>query len=117
MRLRFSLLAGALAAGTATAQAQPAQQIVDRIGHTVERVVDRRLRRADRTVPQRTRGAADRSRRTASPGGSRSDATGVQHRQRRGNIVVTGGSGDEVSIDAVKRTRGSSAELASVRID
>ena len=34
-----------------------------------------------------------------------------------GNIVVTGGSGDEVSIDAVKRTRGGSSELANVRID
>ena len=34
MRLRLSLLAGALAAGTATAQAQPAQQIVDRIEQT-----------------------------------------------------------------------------------
>ena len=34
-----------------------------------------------------------------------------------GDIVVTGGSGDEVSIEAVKRTRGSQSELASVRID
>jgi DUF4097 and DUF4098 domain-containing protein YvlB len=33
-----------------------------------------------------------------------------------GDIVVTGGSGDEVSIDAVKRTRGDQGQLANVRI-
>ena len=33
-----------------------------------------------------------------------------------GDIVVTGGSGDEVSIDAVKRTRGDRSELASIEI-
>jgi len=32
------------------------------------------------------------------------------------DIVVTGGSGDEVSIEAVKRTRGDRSELAAVRI-
>jgi DUF4097 and DUF4098 domain-containing protein YvlB len=34
-----------------------------------------------------------------------------------GDIVVTAGSGDEVSIEAVKRTRGSQNELASVHIE
>src|SRR6266850_6883668 len=34
-----------------------------------------------------------------------------------GDIVVTSGAGDEVSIEAVKRTRGSQSELASVHID
>jgi DUF4097 and DUF4098 domain-containing protein YvlB len=34
-----------------------------------------------------------------------------------GDITVTGGSGDEVSIEAVKRTRGDRNELARVRID
>jgi DUF4097 and DUF4098 domain-containing protein YvlB len=34
-----------------------------------------------------------------------------------GDITVTGGSGDEVSIEAVKRTRGDRSELARVRID
>jgi DUF4097 and DUF4098 domain-containing protein YvlB len=34
-----------------------------------------------------------------------------------GDIVVTAGSGDEVSIDAVKRARGGQGDLASVRID
>jgi DUF4097 and DUF4098 domain-containing protein YvlB len=34
-----------------------------------------------------------------------------------GDIVVTAGSGDEVSIDAVKRTRSGQGDLASVRID
>src|SRR6266850_5244232 len=33
-----------------------------------------------------------------------------------GDITVTGGSGDEVSIEAVKRTRGDRSELATVRI-
>jgi DUF4097 and DUF4098 domain-containing protein YvlB len=33
-----------------------------------------------------------------------------------GNITITGGSGDDVSIDAVKRTRGPASELATVRI-
>jgi DUF4097 and DUF4098 domain-containing protein YvlB len=33
-----------------------------------------------------------------------------------GDIVVTGGSGDEVSIDAVKRTRGDRSELATLDI-
>lgn len=34
-----------------------------------------------------------------------------------GNVTVTGGTGDEVSIDAVKRTRGPASELASVQIN
>jgi DUF4097 and DUF4098 domain-containing protein YvlB len=34
-----------------------------------------------------------------------------------GEITVTGGSGDEVSIEAVKRTRGDRGELARVQID
>jgi Putative adhesin len=33
-----------------------------------------------------------------------------------GDIIVTGGSGDEVSIDALKRTRGDRSQLANVRI-
>jgi DUF4097 and DUF4098 domain-containing protein YvlB len=33
-----------------------------------------------------------------------------------GDIAVVGGSGDEVSIDAVKRTRGDQSQLANVRI-
>jgi len=33
-----------------------------------------------------------------------------------GDIVVTGGSGDEVSIEAIKRTRGDRSELASIEI-
>ena len=34
-----------------------------------------------------------------------------------GNIVVTGGSGDEASIEAVKRTTGDASQLASVHIE
>jgi len=33
-----------------------------------------------------------------------------------GQIVVTGGSGDEVTIDAVKRARGDQGQLANVRV-
>lgn len=33
-----------------------------------------------------------------------------------GNIIVTGGSGDDVSIEAIKRTRGNAGQLPSVRI-
>ena len=33
-----------------------------------------------------------------------------------GDLVVTGGTGDEVTIDAVKRTRGDKSELARVQI-
>jgi DUF4097 and DUF4098 domain-containing protein YvlB len=34
-----------------------------------------------------------------------------------GDIVITGGSGDEVQIDAIKQTRGSQTDLNSVNID
>jgi DUF4097 and DUF4098 domain-containing protein YvlB len=34
-----------------------------------------------------------------------------------GDITVTAGSGDEVSVDAIKRTRGPQSQLGSVRID
>jgi DUF4097 and DUF4098 domain-containing protein YvlB len=118
MRLRLSLLAGALAAGTATAQAQPAQQMVDRIEQTLERAVDRALERVDRAVSRAYQGRSgpeqtDRfSRRIKIGRDGRFSITNIA-----GDIVVTGGSGDEVSIDAVKRTRGGSGELASVRID
>ena len=118
MRFRLSLLAGALAAGTATAQAQPAQQIVDRFERTVERAVELAVERADRAVSRAYQGRSgpeqtDRfSRRIRIGRDGRFSITNLA-----GNIVVTGGSGDEVSIDAVKRTRGSSSELASVRID
>jgi DUF4097 and DUF4098 domain-containing protein YvlB len=120
MRLRFSLLAGALAAGTATAQAQPAQQLVDRIGQTVERAVERAIERTDQALavsrayqgrngPEQTERF---SRRIKIGRDGRLSVTNIA-----GNIVVTAGSGDEVSIDAVKRTRGGSGDLAGVRID
>jgi DUF4097 and DUF4098 domain-containing protein YvlB len=116
MRLRLSLLAGALAAGTATATAQP--QIVEQIEKTVERAVERAVERTDRAVSRAYQGRngpeqTDRfSRRIKIGRDGRFSITNLA-----GSIVVTGGSGDEVSIDAVKRTRGGSSELASVRID
>lgn len=117
MRSRLSLLAAALAAGTATAQAQPAQQIVDRIERTVERVT-RSVENAERALSRAYQGRGgpeqtDRfSRRIKIGRDGRFSITNLS-----GNIVVTGGSGEDVSIDAVKRTRGSSGDLASVRID
>ena len=118
MGLRLSLIAGALAAGAATAQAQPAQQTVDRIQQTVERAVQRAVERADRALSRAYQG---RSGPEQTERFSRRIKIGRDGRfsiiNLAGNIVVTGGSGDEVSIDAVKRTRGGSGELASVRID
>jgi DUF4097 and DUF4098 domain-containing protein YvlB len=118
MGLRLSLLAGALAAGTATAQAQPVQQTVDRIQQTVERAVQRTIDRAERTVARAYQGRSGPeqterfSRRIKIGRDGRFSIINVA-----GNIIITGGSGDEVSIDAVKRTRGGSGELTSVRID
>src|SRR4026208_1750289 len=115
MRLRLSLLAGALAAGTATATAQP--QIGEPIEKNGERAVERAVEGVDRAVSRAYQGRngpeqTDRfSRRIKIGRDGRLRVTNLA-----GNIVVTGGSGDEVSIDAVKRTRGGSGELASVRI-
>jgi len=118
MGLRLLLLAGTLAAGAATAQAQPAQQTVDRIQQTVERAMQRAAERADRAwsrAYQGRRGPEQTER------FSRRIRIGRDGRfsiiNLAGNIVVSGGSGDEVTIDAVKRTRGGSGELAGVRID
>ena len=115
MGLRLSLLAGALAAGATTAQAQTT---VDRIQQTVERAVQRAVATADRAVSRAYQG---RSGPEQTDRFSRRIRIGRDGRfsiiNLAGNIVVTGGPGDEVSIDAVKRTRGGSGDLASVRID
>jgi len=68
-------------------------------------------------------GAQDAGQRIVRRDAVRAGARAYQGRDARvsidnvaGNIVVTGGSGDEVSIEAVKRTRGDRGELAKVRI-
>jgi DUF4097 and DUF4098 domain-containing protein YvlB len=111
MRLTLSLLAVALA-GAVTAQAQESpQEIGGRIERAVERAMNLRLARAyqGRNGPEQTERF---SRRIKIGRDGRLSISNIA-----GDIVVSGGAGDEVSIDAVKRTRGSSGELASVRID
>ena len=121
MRLRLSLLAGALAAGTASATAQP-QQIVDQIEKTVERAVDGApwghettwtLDRVD-DYPAHLR-PVDPGGRNASPAdqtGATGGSASPTSRERRRRWI-----GRRVSIDAVKRTRGGSSQLANDRID
>jgi DUF4097 and DUF4098 domain-containing protein YvlB len=112
MRLGFFLLAVTLAGGVATAHAQgPDRLFTERIEQAVERAVNRGLSRAyqGRNGPEQTERF---SRRVRIGRDGRFSIANIA-----GHIVVTGGSGDEVSIDAVKRTRGGSSELANVRID
>ena len=118
MRFTLPLLAGALAATGATAQAQPASQAIDRIEQTIERAQQRILERTDRILVRAYQG---RNGPEQTERFSRRIKIGRDGRfsivNLAGSIVVTGGSGDEVSIDAVKRARGGPAELSSVRID
>jgi hypothetical protein len=70
------------------------------------------------------RATAGRAYKAATAPNSRTDSPKVKIRRDgrvsianiSGDIVVTAGSGDEVSIDAVKRTRGDRSELANVEI-
>jgi len=101
------MLLAALAAGAVPALAQDAPQHI---------VVVQQMVRAARTAAYqgRDRGPEQTDR------FSRKVKLGRDGRVSIGNIsgeiVVTGGSGDEVSIDAVKRTRGDQSQLANVRI-
>jgi hypothetical protein len=104
MRLRFSLVAVALTASAASATAQePAPSIGDRVARAVSRVYQgRRGPEQIERFSRRIKIARD----------GRFSIANIA-----GDILITGGSGDEVSIEAVKRARGSSSSLASVRID
>src|ERR1700730_13980133 len=104
MRLRFSLVVAALAASAASATAQePAPRIGDRVARAVSRVYQ------GRSGPEQIERF---SRRIKIARDGRFSISNIA-----GDILITGGSGDEVSIEAVKRARGRSSSLASVRID
>ena len=104
MRLRFSLMAVALVASAVSATAQePARRFGDVVSRAVSRVYQ------GNNGPEQTERF---SRKIKIGRDGRFSVSNIA-----GDIVVTGGSGDEVSIDAVKRTRGSQAGLASVTIE
>ena len=104
MRLRFSLVAVALTASAASATGQePGPGIGDRVARAVSRVYQ------GRSGPEQIERF---SRRIKIARDGRFSIANIA-----GDILITGGSGDEVSIEAVKRARGSSSSLASVRID
>src|SRR6202171_1115646 len=104
MRLRFSLVVAALATSAASATAQePAPRIGDRVARALSRVYQGRSGREQiERFSRRIKIARD----------GRFSISNIA-----GDVLITGGSGDEVSIEAVKRARGSSSSLASVRID
>jgi hypothetical protein len=97
MRLGFSLIAAGLAAGVASVGAQNAGQA-------------RALRAPGFPTAYQGRSGPERTERF-----SRKIKIGRDGRVTvnnvAGDIVVTGGPGDEVSIEAIKRTRGDSSQL------
>jgi DUF4097 and DUF4098 domain-containing protein YvlB len=104
MRLRFSLVAVALMASAASASAQePAPGIGDRVARALSRAYQ------GGSGPEQTERF---SRRIKIARDGRFSISNVA-----GDVLITGGAGDEVSIEAVKRARGSSSNLAGVRID
>jgi DUF4097 and DUF4098 domain-containing protein YvlB len=101
---------------------QPVEQrserhIEQQVEQHVEREVRRAVARATAVAIQQNRDAGNQeterfSRRIRLGASGRFSIDNVS-----GEIAIAGGSGDEVSIDAVKRTRGDRAELATVRIE
>jgi DUF4097 and DUF4098 domain-containing protein YvlB len=106
MRLTPVVLLAGLAAGAAPALAQDAPR----------RIVVRETVRAERigAYQGRDRGPEQTDRFSRKVRLGRDGRVSIGNIS--GNIVVTGGSGDEVSIEAVKRTRGDQSQLANVRI-
>ena len=107
MRLTPLLLLAVFAAGAVPAPAQDAPQHI---------VVVQQIARAARTAAYqgRDRGPEQTDRFSRKLKLGRDGRVSVSNIS--GEIVVTGGSGDEISIDAVKRTRGDQSQLANVRI-
>jgi hypothetical protein len=105
MRLGFSLVAAGFAAGVVSVGAQDAGQarVVRARGPLV------RTAYQGRSGPERT----ERFSRKIKIG--RDGRVTVN--DFAGDIVVTGGPGDELSIEAIKRTHGDSSQLAEVQID
>jgi DUF4097 and DUF4098 domain-containing protein YvlB len=103
MRPRFLLVAVVLSAGAVSATAQePARRVGDRVARAMARAYQGNGPEQTERFSRRIKIARD----------GRFSISNIA-----GDIVITGGPGDEVSIDAVKRTRGSSGSLASVRIE
>jgi DUF4097 and DUF4098 domain-containing protein YvlB len=107
--MRFSLplmIAGlALAAGPAAAQ--------DEAGRVIVREVARAAA-TSRTYQGRASGQGQTERISRKVRIGRDGRVSIANIS--GDIVVTGGGGDEVSIEAVKRTRGDRSELANVEV-
>ncbi len=120
MRLRLPVLLVTLASIAAAAEAQaqhPADPDVRIVVRDVVRdVVTTHIERAGltRAYQGRDRGAEQTERFSRKVKVGRDGRVSVEN--IAGEITVTGGSGDEVSIEAVKRTRRDRGELANVRI-
>jgi DUF4097 and DUF4098 domain-containing protein YvlB len=112
MRLRLSFVVAGLALGAAAAAAQeppPRAAVRDRMAPgPLSRVATHAYQGRDRG-PEQT----ERFSRKIRLG--RDGRVSVQNIS--GDITVTAGGGDEVSIEAVKRARGDQSQLASVHID
>jgi hypothetical protein len=110
MRLTASILAAGLAAASTAAAQPPDSRIVSR------EIVREVLRSTGgRAYQGRDRGPEQTERFSRKVRIGRDGRVSVNNIS--GDITVTaGGSGDEVSIDAVKRTRGDQRELGEVRI-
>lgn len=106
MRLRISFVAAALVFGVGAAGAQ------DLDGRVVARTKAKEARERVRSYQGRGTEQTDRFSRKVRIG--RDGRVSVSN--IAGDITVTGGSGDEVSIEAVKRTRGDRDELGRVQI-
>src|SRR3954468_7649638 len=110
MRLSTTVILAGLALGAAPALAQ------DDGGRSIERVVVREGMTAGRpgAYQGRNNGAEQTERFTRKVKIGRDGRFTLSNIS--GDITVTAGSGDEVSIDAVKRTRGDKSELERVQI-
>ena len=109
MRIRlipFVLVTGALCG--AQASAQDAATIRETVRETVRRVLPTMYQGRNRGPEQ----SAHFSRKVKIGRDGRVSVANIA-----GDITVTGGSGDEVSIEATKRTRGDKSELDQVQIN
>src|SRR4051794_41136212 len=110
MRLSTTVILAGLALGAAPALAQ------DDGGRSIERVVVREVMTAARPGAYQGRNNGPEqterfSRKVKIGRDGRFTLSNIS-----GDIVVTAGSGDEVSIEAIKRTRGDRSELGRVQI-
>ena len=102
--LRFVSAGLALAAGPAAAQDEAGRMVVPEVARAA----------ASRAYQGRTSGQEQTERISRKVRIGRDGRVSIAN--IAGDIVVTGGGGDEVSIEAVKRTRGDRGELANVEV-